>query len=346
MANLDVERLEKTFFWVFLSALLIGFFWVLKPFYSAVLFSLVIALICDPLFQFGLKFTRRRFLAGLFSMAVLFLFLFVPVGAIAGVIANQLLKLAQSFQLEPDFLNTLFGKGVILGTIESWRQMFGIETSLGDWIKELLHLSGQFLYQYSPKVVLKTANAALTGLITLFLIYFFLVDGPALYHEVLDLSPLKEDHEKTLAREIRVTLRACIYGYVMTALAQGILAGIGFGIAGIKIALLLGVATFIFSFIPVIGAAGVWVPVAVFLFLQGRIGMGIFMAIYGTLVISGIDNLLKPLLIQGRTKIHPMLLFLAIFGGLRLWGPIGILAGPTLIAVFLATLKIYKKDFR
>lgn len=339
--------LEKTFFWVLLGTLLLGFFWILSPFFSSILFALVLALTFEPLYVFILKtFRKKRHLAAVCCLLLIFLFLAVPLGALVAAISNQLLKLAQTFQWDPNTFKNLIGEGWLTQTLEEWLAVLGVDVDLGKMLKEFLHTSAQTIYQFSPKVAVKTANFFLKGLITLLLTYFLLVDGPRLYHEILDISPLKEKDEKTLGEEIRKTLHACIYGYILTALVQSILAAAGFWIAGIPIALLLGVATFIMCFIPILGAASVWVPAVIYLVTQEHYGMAIFLGLYGGLLISGIDNVLKPILITEKTKIHPVLLFLVIFGGLKLWGPIGILAGPVVVAVFLAVLKIYKQDFR
>lgn len=341
------QALEKIFFWVLLSVLLFGFFWLFSPFFTAILVSLVLALTFEPLYVLLLKlFKSRRHLAALVCLVLIFLFAAVPLAALVAAISNQLLKLAHTFQWDPNLFKNLIGEGWLTQTVEGWLSLLGVDVDLGKLLKEFLHNSAQTLYQFSPKVVAKTANFFLNGLIVLLLTYFLLVEGPRLYHEILDISPLKERDERTLAVEIQKTLQACIYGYILTALVQSILAAFGFWLAGIPIALLLGVATFIMCFIPILGAASVWVPSTIYLAVTGHYGWAVFMGLYGAVVISGIDNVLKPILIGEKTKIHTMILFLAIFGGLKLWGPIGILAGPVVVAVFLAVLKIYKQDFR
>ncbi len=341
------QTLEKTFFWVLLAVLLIGFFWLLSPFFSTILFSLVLALSCEPLHELLLKFFKgRRHLATFITLFLLFLFLALPIGFIVAVISNQLVHLAQTTAWDTQFFQNLFGQGWLNQLLDQWKAALGIEIDLGKALKEILHNVSQSIYQFSPKAVAKTANFFLKGIITLLLTYFLLVDGPKLYHKILDLSPLKERDEKLLAEEIRSTLRACIYGYILTALVQSILATIGFWIVGVDLVLLLGVATFIMCFVPIFGSASVWIPVFIFLLATGSYGKAIFMGIYGFFVISGIDNILKPILIGEKTKIHSVILFLSIFGGLKIWGPIGILAGPVLVAVLLAVLRIYRQDFR
>ena len=341
------QALEKTFFWVLLSTLLLGFFWLLSPFFSSLLFSLVLALAFEPFYTFLFKiFKSKRHLAASTCLLLIFLLLAIPLSGLIAAISNQLLKTAQTFQWDPAALQNLLGQGLIAQTLEQWRQALDIDINLGEWLKEFLHNSAQTLYQFSPKVVSRTAAFFLKSLLTLIVTYFLLIDGSKLYREILDLSPLKEADKKTLAKEIKLMLRACIYGYLMTAVVQGILATIGFWIVGVPIALLLGVATSVMSFIPILGAATVWFPVFLFLLMSGHYGKAIFLLVYKLVVITTIDNVLKPLLIRGKTNIHPILLFLAIFGGLKIWGPIGLLAGPVLVAVLLAVLKIYRQDFR
>lgn len=345
------EHLEKIFFWVLLTGLAILFFWLLAPFFPPILFAVVVALTAYPLYQGCLKVCwKQRHVAAALCLLLLFIFVAAPAGLIGSLITNQLLKLAQTFQFNLNvnlhFFSDLLGRGAISETLEYFQETLGVEINLGEWLKGMLHNSAQYLYQFSPKVLAGTAHFFFSTLVSIFLTYFLLVDGPRLYHAILDISPLDEKYERVLAHEIRQTLWACIYGYILTALVQAILGAIGFAIAGLKIFLLLGLATFSLSFIPFLGAASVWVPVTIYFVATGNYGKALFMFLYGILVISSIDNFLKPILIQDKTKIHPMLLFLAIFGGLQLWGPIGILAGPTLVAVFLATLKIYRQDFR
>ncbi|MDO8644349.1 MAG: AI-2E family transporter [bacterium] len=329
-----------------MSVLSIGFLWLLAPFFSVLLFSTVLALTGWPFYQVLLKlFKERRHVAAFFCLLLLLVGMALPLGMVITFVANQFLKLAQTFHWDPDFFTNFIGTGMVAQAMATFREVLGVETDLGIWLNDFLRQGASTLYQFSPNVVSRTAHFFVQGIITLLVTYFLFVDGPKLFHFLLDLSPLKEKDEQILVQEIRTTLKACIYGYLLTAFVQGLLALTGFWIAGIKIALLLGVATFIMAFVPFFGTASVWVPVVLYLFSIQEHGKAVFLLIYGTLVISGIDNILRPLLIRGKTNIHPLLLFLAIFGGLKLWGPIGLLTGPVLVAVFLAILRIYQRDF-
>ncbi|MDZ4225157.1 MAG: AI-2E family transporter, partial [bacterium] len=273
-------QLEKIAFWVMLAALSVGFLWLLVPFYSVILLSLVLVLTVSPFYQWLLKITReRRHLSALITLFLLFLFLAFPVGITATLITDQVIQFAHGMQNQwgPNFLQQLLGEGPLVQKIEEYRRSLGIETDIGQWIKEGLQNSAHYLGQYSPKVAAKTAGFFFKSILVFLLSYFLFVDGPKLYHEILDLSPLKETYEKALAEEIRVTLKACIYGYVLTALVQGILGGLGFWILGFKAALIFGVATFIMAFVPIVGTGSVWVPIFIFLAATGQYGKAAFL---------------------------------------------------------------------
>jgi predicted PurR-regulated permease PerM len=132
---------------------------------------------------------------------------------------------------------------------------------------------------------------------------------------------------------------------VVTALVQGILIGFGFWITDFSEPIMWGLIAILASFIPIIGAASCYVGAVVVLMAMGRGHAAILFLIYGLLIISNVDNVIKLLVMRGRMHIHPMLLFIALLGGVRAFGPIGIIFGPVLLALFLTTLRIYQREF-
>jgi predicted PurR-regulated permease PerM len=224
-------------------------------------------------------------------------------------------------------------------------QTFRIQINLKSMAANTVKQFALYVYQYSPGVLAQTVTFFFQGFLMVIVVFFLFVEGKGLYNEIVVLSPMKTSHENALAREMKNMIYAVVYGSFVTALVQGFLAGIAFYFLGIQGYLVWGSLTFLFSFIPILGAGSVWVPAAVILFLLGEVKSAVFLTFYGALVISGIDNVLKPLLMRGKNKLHPLLLFLSIMGGLLFAGPIGILLGPVTLAVFLAALKIYKQDY-
>ena len=211
---------------------------------------------------------------------------------------------------------------------------------------ELTEISDSLLSTDSRKKILQAgANtlgyfvSLLAGIVIMLIaVFFFLVDGRAMIQTILKLSPLKSDYEKMLIDEFVSISRAVVLATVLSALAQGVLAGIGFWIAGLNSILLLTFAATLLAMVPFVGAAVVWFPAAIWLILfADKTGYGIFPLIWGIGPVSLSDNIIKPLVLQNTSKLHPMFALLSVVGGVQALGPIGILTGP-MVVVFLQTL--------
>lgn len=140
------------------------------------------------------------------------------------------------------------------------------------------------------------------------------------------------------------TLIANLYGVVGVALAQGILAGAGLAIAGIPSPFTWGVISAFCSMLPVIGPTLVWVPASIWLLATGAYGSGIFLIIWGVVVIGMADNILRPILVSGKSDQHPLLVFLSILGGTSAFGIMGLFLGPLLISVTIAVFKVFRRE--
>ncbi len=168
--------------------------------------------------------------------------------------------------------------------------------------------------------------------------YFFLIDGARMVQSITKLSPLKQDYEEALIDEFVTVSRAVVVATLLSALAQGFLAGIGFWIAGMNYVWMLTVAATLLALVPFIGAASVWLPCAAYLIVFGdQPSWGVFLLIWGVGPVSLADNIVKPYILQNKSNLHPMLALLSVVGGVQALGPIGILTGP-MVVVFLQTL--------
>ena len=168
--------------------------------------------------------------------------------------------------------------------------------------------------------------------------YFFLLDGKSMINAFKRLSPLDDEHEQELVDQFSRVSRAVVVATLLSALVQGLLAGVGFYIAGLESIFLLTVLSAVLAMVPFLGAASVWIPCALYLyFIDNNMTAAIGLAVYGAAVISMADNVIKPLVLHGQSKLHPLFAFLSVIGGLAMLGPIGILIGPMIVA-FLQTL--------
>ncbi|MCA9151522.1 MAG: AI-2E family transporter, partial [Planctomycetales bacterium] len=177
--------------------------------------------------------------------------------------------------------------------------------------------------------------------------YYFLKDGPAMVITLMKLSPLDDRYELELLTEFDKVSRAVVLATLLSAVAQGVLAGIAYLIAGFNSVFLLTALTIIFALVPFVGAAAIWLPAALWMMLidDNYVG-GVIMMVYGFAIISMVDNLIKPIVLHGQSKLHPLLALLSVLGGVQALGPIGILVGPMIVSFLQALLNILHHELQ
>lgn len=203
---------------------------------------------------------------------------------------------------------------------------------------------------FAAKVVLTGVQSMVGVLIGMFILvialYYFLADGPVMVEAVMKVSPLDRRHEQELLQRFAQVSRAVVVATLLTALTQGALAGIGYAFALPQEApiFLLTALTTVSALIPLFGAFAIWVCVCIWVYVQGEPVAAIVLAVYCTLVVSAIDNIMKPLILHGQSKLHPLLALLSILGGIQAFGPVGILVGPMLVSFLQALLNMLRKE--
>jgi len=175
-------------------------------------------------------------------------------------------------------------------------------------------------------------------------LYYFMADGPAMIRAVMHLSPLDDRYEEELLNEFTTISRAVVLATLLSAFAQGLLASIGYFFAGFQSVFLLTVVTMFLALIPFVGAAAVWGACSLWLFFDNHLTEAICLALYGGLVVSMIDNLIKPMVLHGQSKLHPLLALLSILGGIKALGPIGIFVGPMGVGFLQALLNMLHNE--
>lgn len=213
-----------------------------------------------------------------------------------------------------------------------------IETIVKDYTEPLKNLGSDTL-ALAGKMLLGT-------LVVIATLFFLFAEGSRMLDAAIRLSPLEERYVRELVSEFDRVCRAVVAATLLSAVAQGILAGIGFYFAGLQqsVALLM-LLTMVLAMVPFTGAAAVWIPVSLYLWLyKGETTAAVVLAGYGALIVSTADNVIKPLVLHGQSNLHPLLALLSVIGGLQALGPIGILVGP-MVVVFLQTLlKILQRE--
>jgi len=180
-------------------------------------------------------------------------------------------------------------------------------------------------------------GSALIAFLTLF---FFLRDGEKIVRTITSFIPLQPVQAQKLFQGIEDSIVANVYGILAVGAAQGLLTGIAMKIAGIQSSILLGMAAMVCSLIPIAGTAIVWIPAAAYLLITGHIWQGVFLILWGSLVVASADNIIRPLVIAGRVEIHPLLLLFALIGGASAFGFLGLFIGPVVLSVLGALAEI------
>jgi predicted PurR-regulated permease PerM len=175
--------------------------------------------------------------------------------------------------------------------------------------------------------------------------YYFFLDGRRIYAEVANIIPMDRRYLDAFANEFKDVAYAIVYGNTLTALVQGATGLLGLLIAGVPHAVVWSMAMVVAALIPIGGTALVWGPVSLALFMTGHYTESLFFFVWGAVMVSTVDNLVRPRLCGSRMTLHPLLVFLSMFGGLAVFGAMGLLVGPLIAAIFMSMVRIYRRDF-
>lgn len=330
---------EKRGFLILLGIMLFLGLYVLWPFIKTIVLSVVIAVLVFPLHKKILGWTKRKTLSAFLSIVLVFLLIIIPIATLGMLVTLQIQKLLH--QAPSEIFSSLYVSAQIWVT--KIEDMLQVQFHFLDFLKESLQTAGNYLAQYSPNMVMETADFFYHFFIMMMVLFYFFIDGERFLEIIIRLTPVKDRYERHLAAEMKTTIYGVFYSSFLSGLLQAITATLGYYIAGIDGYLVWGCVTFFVAFIPAVGTALVLVPLIISLFVQGHSGHAIFLIIYSVLIIGSIDNIVKPLLIKG--DMHPLVLFLSVFGGMTMFGPIGLLLGPIIMSMLTATIKIYSRDF-
>jgi len=338
---------KRAFFFLLLFLIAVGIY-LLFPFLETMVLSIAFTVLFYPVHTRLLKWTGHRVnLAASLSVITVVLLLFIPLMILLTLVTTQL----ASFLASANFnISESSVSGLVLSIQQKltfWAAKFeyvsGFNFDLVPMIQQGMGRLAQTLAQYSPAVLGKTANIFLHFFIMTIVLFYLFRDGKNFLNALILISPVKDQYERKLAKEIQQTIYGVFYGNFLSGLVQAILATVGYYFAGVDAFLVWGAITFFMSFLPMVGTGAVIAPLTLILWFQGHGSSALFLGVYGILVIGSVDNLLRPFLI--RSNMHPLILFLSIFGGLAEFGAIGILIGPMFLALLTATIRIYATDF-
>jgi predicted PurR-regulated permease PerM len=341
--------------WFFLACFLVSIVllgWLLIPFMSILILGAVISGIFYPLYRIIDRHPSiRSSLASLLTCILIFFLLFVPIVFFVGSLTQQafgLYEMAKGAVIN-DQITRLLQDTHILERANTVLAKFNYELT-GDQLKnavsEVARFVGLFLYNQARAIASNTLAFVINFFLMLMVIYFLLIDGQKLVGYIVDLSPLPSDQEWMLIDKFNEMAGAILVGNGLGGLIQGCLGGTMFYFFGLPSAFLWGVIMGLLAFLPIIGIGVVFIPTAVYLALKGRMAAGVFFFVFYIILSLGTEYLFKPKLVGQRVQMHPLLVFFAIIGGLKLFGILGIIYGPLVVTGFLTLAEIYRTNYQ
>ncbi|RPI24732.1 MAG: AI-2E family transporter [Acidobacteria bacterium] len=338
-----------------LAALVVLYFvfQIFRPFLASIAVAVVLSSLSYPLFeQLLVKFKGKRGWAALVACLALTFVIIVPFVILLIMLAQQVSQVYM--QLEDMLAKGDFKGMATLNQIPVLRKPLAWVNSVVDLRRFDIVGNAASLLKQASVLLLSHSTAIVTGLFSLIFNFFIMVvtmfflfrDGPLLKEELTTLSPVSRRYTDLLTSTFREVARATVIGSLVTALAQGVAAGIIFWALGVSNALFWGTISAFFSLVPVVGAALIWAPWAIYLLLSGSVVKGILMIALQSLVVGSLDNVLRPVLIEGRVRMHTMIIFFAIMGGIAYFGVLGMVFGPIIVALGMTLLEVYKIEVR
>ena len=339
--------------WFFLAIFLVSCFvlgWLLWPFISVIILAAVITGVFNPFYRYLNRWLQPT-LSSLLTCLVIFLVLFIPVSAFVGILANEAYDMYLSARgaLASNPFKELIENSRIVDRINDVLTNFGIAITgeeLNKGIAELGRFVGLYLYEQARSVTANILSLVVNFCFMILIIFYLLIDSPRLISFIVGLSPLPDDQDEKLIQKFKDMAGAILIGNGLGGLIQGTLGGAVFAFFGFQSPFLWGVIMALLAFLPIVGIGAVFLPASVYLFLQGRIGAGIFFIVFYVLLSGGIEYFFKPKLVGQRVQMHTLLVFLAIIGGLKLFGIMGIIYGPLVVTAFLTLADIYETSYR
>ena len=341
---------ERVFYartFALLTLLLLAYllYLILAPFFAPIAWALFIAFLLHPLHGWlSAKLGGRgSWSALLLTVATLFILIGPLTGLGAAFVAQaaELLRYVQQIVIEhkpsaPSDLATI----PVVGKVVTWLQeSMGVSLAqIQAWAIEGARTVLRTLASLGRQAVLGALGTAVGFAMMIFILFFAIRDGKALFAALRALVPMSAADRSRLFGHLASVTRAVVFGTVVTALAQGALVAIGFAVVGLPSPIVFGVLAALFALIPLAGTPVVWVPAVVVLAFQGRWYAATFLLIWGAFVVT-IDNVLRPLLVSGRADVGTLTVFIGVLGGVGAFGPVGVLLGPLILALVIALVR-------
>ena len=334
--------IAKRFYFVTLLVLLaiLGFlsYQIFQPFLAPIAWAVVFCVVFYPAYAFILKVLRVKAVASFVTLILILVVIIGPFSYISYSLVNEVSNVVSRSDANVKNLSAKLSNDRVVRVFKKIQPYTGLEGPSDQVIVENMKKVGKKIIDSLSEGFSNAVSVAANFVIMAFAIFFFLKDGVDFLQKIKNYLPFSEQQRERLASQIKDMMVSTIYGGVIVAIVQGILGGAAFAVLGIESPIFWGSAMALMSFVPLLGTSIVWLPASAMLLLQGAYGKGIGLMLIGIFVISMVDNILKPLIIGGRTKMPTVVIFFTVLGGIKVFGLLGLVMGPLVFALFLSVI--------
>jgi len=347
--NKEVMSIQRASFYVLLALVTIAFIWLLMPYYTAVLWAVILAIIFFPVHRQLERWLRgRSSIAALLTVFLCICLVIIPALIILGSLVQEGTSLYQRISSNDIDLNTYLTRiqDALPTFVDKWLNSLrlGGFAELRARVSSGLMQAGQSVAGGVVSFGQNTLQFFISLGLMLYLLFFLFRDGAALGRTIRHTIPLSDDYTRQFVDKFAAVVRATVKGNIIIAVIQGTIGGLSFWALGIEAALLWGVIMTFLSMLPAVGAVLVWVPAAIWLFLMGAWLKGLILVLIGVLVIGLIDNLLRPPLVGKGTRLPDYVVLISTVGGISLFGISGFVIGPLIAALFISAWSLFTQQ--
>ncbi len=305
---------------------------MLKKFFKPILAAFVMTFLVYPIYIYLFNKTKKDILSASIVLFLLFLVILIPVSAKAGVFVNQVNN------FDPAKLDSVKYEKSIYDLTGRNISISGSITTIGTALK-------QEVKDTFPRFLTLTSNFLLATFVMFFVMFYLLIEKNRIIKFVRNILPFSKKNSTKLIDESGKVTKAILIGQVLTAIIQGLLGMLSFLVVGINGAFFWGIIMIILSVIPVIGAFLIRLPEGLFLLREGQVWQGVFVLVWGALVVSQVDNIVRPKLVNKFANIHPLETFLGVIIGLTTFGIVGLILGPLIVSLFRTLIRVYVSEY-
>jgi len=340
----NVNQIAVLFLLILISAVFLRMIWSLL---LAVIVAAILAGLTSPLYKRLLRMVGgRKAIASAATLMIVILVVVIPLLVLVDIVALQAVEVSQ--ELTPkvnEILDTMNEPGSSLDRIPFWDKIEPYGGEIAKKLGQAAEAVGSFLIGSLSAVAQGAVNFFFSLFIMLYSLFFFLMNGRETLDAAMRLVPLRRSDQQLLLDKFVTVSRATLKGTLVIGIVQGGLAGIAFAVVGIQGAVFWGTVMAVLSVLPGIGTALVWVPAVAFLVATGHTVPAIGLFLWCAIVVGSADNILRPRLVGKDTEMPDLLVMLSTFGGLALFGAVGLVLGPVIAALFLAVAHMYADTF-